>query len=154
MEVPQRRGYEVVLGYLARSVQAAVFVIINYAFFFLVPSTIFNLTGRLTPDVEATITGYSSAIIVLTVMRIILKDHILGTASAIALGLVELSYIYTVTQGGVLAINFSGFFVTLDFKPLVYLMMTLPLLGIVKQVFSMMHRSAAQPVTLVEVVAE
>jgi hypothetical protein len=85
------------------------------------------------------------------VMRIMLRDHLLGAASAAGLGLVQAVYIYTITQGGVLTMSFSGFSVTIEFKTLVYLMIAAPLLGIVKQVYDTVNKSSAKPITMIEV---
>lgn len=90
---------------------------------------------------------------VLTVIRIMLKEHVLGAVSAVGLSLVAAFYIYTITQGGNLALSFSGFSVTIDFKPVVYLMITVPFLNIVKQVYEMVNKSSAKPVTMIEAVA-
>ena len=81
-----------------------------------------------------------------------LKDHVLGAISAAVLGLVEATYIYIVTQGGNLAISFSGLSITVEFKLLVYPMMAQPLLGTVKQVYDMINKSSAQPITMIEAV--
>jgi hypothetical protein len=149
LEAPQqRRG---VLVYVFRGIYAVIFIIINYAIFFLIPNLIFGVIGLLTPNLESIITGFFVAIEVLTVMQIMLKDHVLGFISAAGLGLVEAFYIYTVSRGGILLISFSGFFITAEFKPLVYLMMTIPLLGIVEQVYYMIHKSSDQPITIIEV---
>jgi len=77
---------------------------------------------------------------------------VVGAISAAGLGLVEAVYIYAITQGGTLTISFSGYSITAEFKLLVYLMMTSPLLGTVKQVYDMINKSSAQPITMIEAV--
>ncbi len=154
MEEPSQSGFRKVLKYVSRGVQAAAFLAVNFAFFFLAPTLIFGFTGQLTPNVETTVSSYFVAIAALTVTRIMLKDHVLGTASAVSLGLLEAIFIYNVTQGGVMTVNVSGFSATLEFKPILYLMMTTPLLGVVKQIYSAAHKSATQPVSMMETVGE
>jgi len=151
LEIPQRRRYQVVLGYALRGVYATALVIINYLIFFLVPSLVFSYFSSLTSSLEANVTAYFFIIEVLTVMRIMLKDHLLGAVSGVGLSLVQAVYTYTITRGGVLALTFNGFPVTIEFKTLVYLMMAIPLLGMVKQVYEMVHISSAKPITMIEV---
>lgn len=136
---------------MLRGVYATVLVIINCLVFFLVPRLVFSSGSSLTPNLETNITAYFLAIEVLTVMRIMLKDHVLGAASAAGLSLVEAVYVYTITQGGVLALSFSGFSVTIEFKTLVYLMVAIPLLDIVKQVCDIVHKTSAKPITMIEI---
>ena len=62
MEVPQRRRYKVVLDYALRGVYVAVSLIINYLLFYLVPTSLFNSVGQLTPNLETNITSYFFAI--------------------------------------------------------------------------------------------
>lgn len=150
MEVPQRRRYRVVLGYVLHGIYAAIYVIFNFVIFFLVPSYILGFIGQFTPDLQTIITGFFIAVEVLTVMKIMLKDHMLGAISTAGLGVVEAVYIYTITQGGTLPMSFSGLAITVEFKLLVYLMMTLPLLGTVKQIYDMINKSSAQPITMIE----
>lgn len=151
LEIPQSRRYRVVLNYALRGVYATVLVIINYLIFFLVPSFVFSYFSSLTASVKANITAYFVMIEVLTVMRIMLKDHLLGAVSGVGLNLVQAVYIYTITLGGALALSFNGFSITIEFKTLVYLMMAIPLLGMVKQVYEMVYRSSAKPITMIEV---
>jgi hypothetical protein len=150
LEAPQRGRYRVVLGYVFRGIYAAIWIIINYAIFFLVPSLIYGFIGQLTPDLETIIIGFFVVIEVLTVMRIMLENHMLGTISAAGLGLVQAVYIYTVSHGGTFFISLNGFSITAEFKLLVYLMMTIPLLGTVKQVYYMVNKSSAQPIKMME----
>ncbi|MBI4257427.1 MAG: hypothetical protein HY619_00585 [Thaumarchaeota archaeon] len=153
MESP-RRGRKLSVEYMSRGIRATVLIIINYTLFFLVPTMLYNLTGQLTPSVETTITSYFAAIAALTVIRIMLKGHALSVASGIALGFVQALFIYIVTDGGVLTLEVSGLSVTLEFQPLLYLMMTPPLLGTVRQFWDYVSKSASQPVNMIEVVGE
>ena len=152
LEVPQRRRRRVVLRYVFRGIYSALFVVINYFLFFILPNTVLEYAGQLAPDLGETVMAYFVAIEVLTVTRIMLKDHVIGTISAASLGLVQAVYIYTITNGGTLTTTLSGLSVTIEFKTIVYLMMAIPLLGIVKQVLERIHKSSTQPVTMIEVV--
>ncbi|MBI2185339.1 MAG: hypothetical protein HYU39_10345 [Thaumarchaeota archaeon] len=153
LEVP-RRNRSAVLKYVPRGIHAAILVLINYAFFFLAPSILYNLTGQLTPNVETTITAYFSVIVTLTVIRIMLKGHVLAAASAVCLGFVEAVYIYSITNGGVLSVSVMDLFVTMEFQPILYLMMTPPLIGSIRQIWDAVNKSASQPVSMIEVVED
>ena len=137
--------------YAGRAIQAAIFVAINYAVFFVAPSLFFSTTGLLTSEIEATISSYFMIIASLTVLHILLKVHVIGLASSIGLGLVQALYIYVITEGGVLTISYSDITLTLQFKPLLYLMMAIPLVNMVKQISDYLSRSSAQPIEMVEV---
>jgi len=139
------------LVYAGRAIQAAIFVAINYAVFFVAPSLFFSTTGLLTSEIEATISSYFMIIASLTVLHILLKVHVIGLASSIGLGLVQALYIYVITEGGVLTISYSDITLTLQFKPLLYLMMAIPLVNMVKQISDYLSRSSAQPIEMVEV---
>ena len=152
MEVPQRRRSQVILSYALRGIYTTIAVILNYFIFFVVPRTLFSYTGQLTPDIEATTIGFFIVIEVLTVIRIMLKDHLLGVASSVGLSIVHAVYIYSATQGGALTLSLSDFFVTIDFKPILYMMLTIPLLGIVRQMFELLSKSSAKSVNTIEVV--
>lgn len=151
LEVPQRRRRSVVLGYIFRGLQAAIFVVINYFIFDLLPNSVLAPAGQLTPGLEGTITAFFLVIEGLTVTRIMLKDHLIGAISAASLGLVEAVYIYTITFGGTLTTTINGLSLTIGFKPIVYLLMTIPLLGIVKQVLEVIQKSSSQPVAMIEI---
>ena len=137
--------------YAARAIQAAIFVAINYAIFFAAPVLLFSTTGLITSELEATILGYFLVIVSLTILHILLKDHIIGLASSVGLGIIQTLYIYLITGGGELTISYSGFTLTIKFKPLLYLMMTIPLVNMVKQISDYVSRSSAQPIEMVEI---
>jgi hypothetical protein len=149
LEVPKKQNRALVFA--GRAFQAAIFVAINYVIFFIAPSLFFSSTGLLTAEIEAAISSYFLIIASLTVLHLLLKDHIIGLASSVGLGIVESIYIYVITDGGVLTISYGGFALTLEFKPLLYLMMAIPLVNTVKQIIDYVGRSAAQPVGMVEV---
>ena len=142
------------MGYVLRGVYVAVSIILNYILFFLVPIRAFNFLGQLTPNLEANITPYFLAIEVLTAIRVMLKDHILGAMASVSSGLVKALYIYTITQGGIITMSLSGYLVTVDFKPIVYLMIIPLLLDIVKQIYDLANKSSAKPITMIDVAAE
>ena len=142
------------MGYVLRGVYVAVSIILNYILFFLVPIRAFNFLGQLTPNLEANITPYFLAIEVLTAIRVMLKDHILGAMASVSSGLVKALYIYIITQGGIITMSLSGYLVTVDFKPIVYLMIIPLLLDIVKQIYDLANKSSAKPITMIEVAAE
>lgn len=154
MEVPKRRRYRVVLSYLARGLYTVILVIINFLIFFIAPTLTLGFAGLLTPELKAVIAGFLGTIEVLTVMRIVLKEHVLGAVSAAALGIVEAFYGYTITRGGSIVVSFNGFSIILEFKLLVYLMMIGPILGTVEQVYEMVSRSSAKQITMIEVTGE
>ncbi len=137
--------------YAARAIQAAIFVAINYAIFFAAPVLLFSTTGLITSELEATILGYFIVIVSLTILHILLKDHIIGLASSVGLGIVQALYIYVITKGGELTISYSGLMLTLNFEPIVYLMMAIPLVNMAKQISEYVGRSSAQPIEMVEV---
>jgi len=149
LEVPKKQNRAVV--YAGRAIQAAIIVAINYAIFFVAPRLFFSMTGLLTSEIEATISSYFLIIVSLTVLHLFLKDHIMGLASSVGLGIAQTLYIYMITNGGVLTISYSGFAVTLKFEPLLYLMMALPIVNTVKQISDYVSRSSAQPIEMVEV---
>ena len=150
LEAPKKRNRA--LMYAGRAIQAAIFLAINYAIFFVAPSLFFSMTGLLTSEIAATISNYFMIIASLTILHLLLKDHVIGLASSVGLGVVQALYIYVITEGGVLTISYSGFTLTLKFEPLLYLMMALPLVNMVKQISDHLSRSAAQPIEMVEVV--
>jgi len=148
LEAPKKQSRALV--YAGRVIQAAVFVAINYAIFFIAPRFFFIYTGLITAEIEAAISTYFLMIASLTILHLLLKDHIIGFASAVGLGIVETLYIYIITNGGVLTLLYSGFTLTLEFKPLLYLMMALPLVNIVRQIVEYVGRSSTQPIEMVE----
>ncbi|MEM3387385.1 MAG: hypothetical protein QXN08_06945 [Nitrososphaerales archaeon] len=149
MEAPKRQNR--LLVYAVRAAQAAVFVLVNYAIFFIAPSLFFSTVGLLTAEVEAAISSYFLIIGCLTVIHILVKDHIIGFASSVSLSIVQAIYIFVITNGGVLSITYSGLTLTLEFKPLLYLMIAMPLVNMVKQIYDYAARSAMQPTSMIEV---
>jgi len=149
LEAPKKKNKALV--YAGRAVQAAIFVAINYAIFFIAPSVFYSNLGLLTPETVTAISSYFLIIGSLTVIHLLLKDHIIGFASSVALGIVQALYIYVITNGGVLSISYGGLSLTLEFKPLLYLMMATPLVNMVKQIMDYLSSSAAQPVQMVDV---
>ncbi len=148
MEAPKKPNR--LLTYAGRAAQAALFVVFNYLIFFLAPSLFFGAVGLLDPSLESTIANYFLVIGCLSVLQILLKGHMVGVASAIGLSIVQALYIYIITEGGALSISYSGLALTLEFKPLLYLMMATPLVNIVKQVYDLAHRAVMQPISMVE----
>jgi len=149
LEAPKRKNKAVM--YAGRAVQAAIFVAINYAIFFIAPSLFYSNLGLLTAETETAISSYFLVIGSLTVIHLLLKDHIIGFASSVALAIVQALYIYVITNGGVLSITYGEIALTLEFKPLLYLMMATPLVNMVKQIFDYLSSSAAQPIQMLEV---
>ena len=149
MEAPKRKNKALV--YAGRAVQAAIFVAINYAIFFIAPSLFYSNLGLLTAEIETAISSYFLVIGSLTVIHLLLKDHIIGFASSVALAIVQALYIYVITNGGVLSITYGEIALTLEFKPLLYLMMATPLVNMVKQILDYLSSSAAQPIQMLEV---
>jgi len=149
LEAPKKESKALV--YAGRAIQAAVFVVISYAIFFMAPRFFFMYTGIITAEIEAMISTYFLMIASLTVLHILLKDHIIGLASSVGLGIIQALYIYLITGGGELTISYSGFTLTIKFEPLLYLMMTIPLVNMVKQISDYVSRSSAQPVEMVEI---
>lgn len=149
MEAPKKRNRFLV--YAGRAVKAAIFVLINYALFFIAPSLFFSTFGLLTAEVEVAISSYFLIIGCLTVLHILLKDHIIGFASSVSLSIVQAIYIYVITNGGVLSLTYNGLTLTLEFKPLLYLMMAIPLVNMVKQICEYAARSAMHPTSTIEV---
>jgi hypothetical protein len=149
MEAPKKQNRALV--YAGRAIQAAIFVAINYVIFFITPRFFFIHTGLLTAEIEAAISSYFLMIASLTILHLLLKDHIIGLASAVGLAIVEALYLYVITNGGVLTLSYGGYTLTLTFKPLLYLMMALPLVNMVKQIVEYIGRSSAQHIEMVEV---
>jgi len=149
MEAPKKQNRALV--YAGRAIQAAIFVAINYVIFFITPRLFFIHTGLLTAEIDAAISSYFLIIASLTILHLLLKDHIIGLASAVGLAIVEALYLYVITNGGVLTLSYGGYTLTLAFKPLLYLMMALPLVNMVKQIVEYIGRSSAQPIEMVEV---
>jgi hypothetical protein len=149
MEAPKKQNRALV--YAGRAIQAAIFVAINYVIFFITPRLFFIHTGLLTAEIEAAISSYFLIIASLTILHLLLKDHIIGLASAVGLAIVEALYLYVITNGGVLTLSYGGYTLTLTFTPLLYLMMALPLVNMVKQIVEYIGRSSAQPIEMVEV---
>jgi len=149
LEAPKKQNRALI--YAGRAMQAAILVAINYAIFFVVPRLFFSSTGLLTAEIEIMISSYFLILASLTVLHLLIKDHIVGLASAVGLGMVEALYIYVITNGGVLTLSYSGYTITLEFKQLLYLMMALPLLNMVKQIVDYIGRSSTQHIEMVEV---
>jgi len=82
----------------------------------------------------ASILSYFLVIVSLTVLHILLKDHIYRLSILVGLGIVQALYVYVITKGGELTIPYSGLILTLNFEPIVYLMMTNPLVNMAKQI--------------------
>ena len=62
----------------------------------------------------------------------------------------EVAFIYLIAEGGCIEVNFRGMSITLEFKPLLYLLMLPPLIEVIKHIWGTIERSVSERAELVE----
>ena len=88
---------------------------------------------------------YAVFITVLSGISTVYRNHFLGDAAAIANGLAQISYIYLITNGGLLSVAVGNATLSVDYSTLLYLLMMPSALGVVSAVIRMVSRSAVRP---------
>ena len=134
--------------FVLRLVQAIIFGAISFAVFYYLPQMLYSnapsfaqSTGFSTED----FLYYAAFITILTGVSTIYRDHTFGDVAAIANGVTQISYIYLITNGGVLSLTMGGNSISLNFSTLLYLLITPSAIGIVATVLRMASRSANRP---------
>ena len=87
---------------------------------------------------------YGILIAVLSGLQIIFRDRWLGDAAAIGNGIVQIYYLYTIMNGGVLAFATGSMDVSVNFAPFLYLLMLPSAFSVVSGVFRVFTRSSME----------
>jgi hypothetical protein len=87
---------------------------------------------------------YGILIAILSGLQIIFRDRWVGDASAVGNGIIQIYYLYTITNGGVMAFSMGGTEITVSFATLLYFLMLPSALSIVSGVYRAFTRSSLQ----------
>ena len=143
-----------IFSFAGRVVYAVVSGAIIILIFFYLPDRIFGNFPEVSSDFSnGDFLYYAILIAFLAGLQIIFRGHFMGDGAGIFLGIAEIYYIYTVTDGGVLTIPISGVVASVDFTTILYLLMAPSALLVVSSVISACSRVSMQKVSDFEEVA-
>jgi hypothetical protein len=93
---------------------------------------------------ESQIILYGTLIAVLAGLQMIFRDRWLGDACAIGNGVLQIYYLYAITNGGVMSFALNGTNIAINFSTLLYLLMLPSALSIVSGLFRVLTRGSLQ----------
>jgi hypothetical protein len=118
---------------------------ISIVLFLLIPRLV---SSALPPGIfgfsENQIVFYGVVIGVLSGLQIIFRDRWLGDAASIGNGIVQIYYLYVITNGGVLSFVTGSTSVAINFAAFLYLLMLPSAFSVVSGVFRLLTRSSLQ----------
>jgi hypothetical protein len=141
--------------FLTRTSYAVFYGFLTIIIFYELPNIFLKQYSASLPnlpmDNESLFVSYAILITILSGLQMIFKDHLVGDAAAISNGIAQISYIFILTNGGLITETLSGVRVSLDFRTVIYLMMLPSALSIISSVISASSRSSVTSSTIVEV---
>jgi hypothetical protein len=112
--------------------------------YYEIPNVLYKGMGQLPSFGFEGFYYYAVLIAVLSALSIIFKEKALGDAAGVASAIAQLTYIFVVTNGGVMSFDVSsvGAIVSLDFRPILYLLMLPSALLIISTIIGAVSRSS------------
>jgi hypothetical protein len=103
-----------------------------------------NLPSGILGVSEDQILFYGILIAVLAGLQIIFRDRWFGDACAIGNGVVQIYYLFAITNGGIMTFAASGMNITINFTTFLYFLMLPSAISIVSGFFRVLTRSSLQ----------
>ena len=118
--------------------RAIISLVINLTFWVIIPVYLFGMISALAPSSSLTITpafGYTFGLTItgLQVLGALTEGMAVSVPLMTGSYITIAYYIYAAVSGGTLTLTASGIGLSLDFQPLLYLMILPPLFGVVRK---------------------
>lgn len=131
--------------FIVRLLGAIVTAAVSLFLFFYIPQfAAKNLPQGILGIGESQIVFYAVAIAVLSGVQIVFRDRWFGDAAAVGNGVVQIYFLYIITNGGVMSFATGGTNIVINFTTVLYFLMLPSALSIVSGVFRGFTRSSLQ----------
>lgn len=136
--------------FVRRSFLAIVWAAVTFSLAFYLPTLFSSLANLPTEEAQAVILPGALLLSGLGVLREVFRDHPIGTAAAVGLGIASTVYLLRITNFGYMRVDAAGFRVILEFPSLVYLLATSSMLFVISTIWAAIHSVGAEPMEKLE----
>lgn len=135
---------------MRRSFFAVLWAVTTFAFAFYLPTIFSNLANFPIEEVQPVILPGALLLSALGVLREVFRDHPIGTAAAVGLGIASTVYLLRITNFGYMRLDAAGFRIILEFPSLVHLFATSSMLFVISTIWAAIHSVGAEPIKKME----